>query len=295
MRVMIPLLILMTALTAACDSSAERPVVIGSKNFTEQVILAELLAQQIENRTGLPVDRRVNLGGTFICHQALRAGDLDLYVEYTGTALTAILKEQPVFDPDEVYRRVKKAYSERFDLHWGAPLGFSNTFAMIVREEDARSLALKTISDIAPRAADWRIGFSYEFAERADGFPGLVRTYGLQFAGQPSTMELGLLYRALRAEHVDIIAGNSTDGLIEALDLVVLEDDHRYFPPYEAAPVVRVETLARRPEVGLALEELAGAITEESMRRMNYAVDGEKRDVAEVAREFLADLTSDRR
>jgi glycine betaine/choline ABC-type transport system substrate-binding protein len=269
-----------------CRSRADRPIVIGSKNFTEQVVLAEILAQEIEARAGLPVERRVNLGGTLICHQALRAGEIDLYVEYTGTALTAILNERPSRDPAEVYGRVRAGYAGRFSLEWMKPLGFNNTFAMVVRGEDARRLGLKSVSDAAPHAPQWRAGFGYEFMERPDGFQGLAETYGLRFGRPPRTMELGLIYRALKEGQVDIVAGNSTDGVIDALDLVVLEDDRRYFPPYEAAPVVRQDALARHPRLREVLDSLAGTLTEEEMRRLNHAVDGEGRDVKQVVEEF---------
>lgn len=269
-----------------CRSRGDRPIVIGSKNFTEQVVLAEILAQEIEARADLSVERRVNLGGTLICHQALRAGEIDLYVEYTGTALTAILNERPSRDPAEVYGRVRAGYAGRFSLEWMKPLGFNNTFAMVVRGEDARRLGLKSVSDAAPHAPQWRAGFGYEFMERPDGFQGLAETYGLRFGRPPRTMELGLIYRALKEGQVDIVAGNSTDGVIDALDLVVLEDDRRYFPPYEAAPVVRQDALARHPRLREVLDSLAGTLTEEEMRRLNHAVDGERRDVKQVVEKF---------
>lgn len=271
---------------AGCGTSRENRVVVGSKNFTEQVILSELVAQHIEARTGLRVDRRFYLAGSYIAHQAVRSGRIDLYVEYTGTALTAILKEPPGGGPREVFERVRGAYKERFGLEVTAPLGFNNTFAMVVRGEDARRLGLKTLSEAAAHAPGWRAGVGYEFVERPDGYAGLSSTYGLRFAAQPRIMDLGLLYRALKEKQVDIVAGNSTDGLIAALDLAVLEDDRHYFPPYEAAPVVRRETLERFPAVRRALEELAGRVTEEEMRRLNYAVDGEHRDARDVVREF---------
>ena len=281
-------LILLFILLSLCGCARERPgrVVIGSKNFTEQVILGELVAQHLEARTGLEVERRFNLGGTFICHQALAAGQIDLYVEYTGTALAAILKQPPLRDPDEVFRRVQEEYG-RLGLAWTPPLGFNNAFAMVIRGEDARQLQLKKISDIVPVAPRWRAGFGYEFTERADGLKGLVETYGLRFGSPPRAMEIGLLYRALTEKQVDIVAGNSTDGLIEVLDLVALEDDRHYFPPYYAAPVARRATLERHPEVRRELAELAGKISGEEMRRLNFAVEGENRDLRHVVREFL--------
>jgi len=271
----------------SCRVGRERRIVIGSKNFTEQIILAELVAQHIEARTGLRVERRVNLGGTLICQQALRAGEIDLYVEYTGTALTAVLGEQPSRDRKAVFQRVKAAYADRFGFELTEPLGFNNTFAMVIRGQDARQWKLRAISDIAPHAPRWRAGFGYEFMERPDGFRGWAQTYQLVFAAPPRIMDLGLLYRALKEKQVDIVAGNSTDGLIDALDLVALEDDRSYFPPYEAVPVVRRETLQRHPELREALRSLDGKINESEMRRLNYAVDGERCDVPQVVREFL--------
>lgn len=276
--------------SASCGPGRAERIVIGSKNFTEQIVLAEMLAQQIETRPGPPVGRKVNLGGTMICHEALLAGAIDLYVEYTGTALTAVLNEPPAHDPSEVYNRVRAEYARRFALEWARPLGFNNTFAMVIRGEDARRLGLTTISETAAFARQWRPGFGYEFMERPDGFRGLIETYDLQFGSPPRTMELGLIYRALKEKKVDIVAGNSTDGVIAALDLVVLEDDRGYFPPYEAAPVVRVDSLGRHPRLRAALDELAGTISDQTMRRLNLAVDGGGRDVAEVAREFRRDL-----
>ena len=280
-------LLFLFALLAGCGPAREERIVVGSKNFTEQVVLGELLAQHLENRTGLTVERRFYLTGSYICHQSLRAGRIDLYVEYTGTALTALLKEKPEGNPREVFARVRQAYAERFGLEVTEPLGFENTFAIVVRGEDARQLNLKTLSQAAAHTPGWRAGFGYEFMERPDGYLGLAAAYGLRFAAPPRIMDLGLLYRALKEKQVDLVAGNSTDGLIAALDLAVLEDDRRYFPPYEAVPIVRRDALARHPEVRAALAELAGRINADEMRRLNYAVDAEHRDVADVVREFL--------
>jgi glycine betaine/choline ABC-type transport system substrate-binding protein len=270
-----------------CGPWAQDRIVVGSKNFTEQSILAELVAQQIERRTELKVERRLFLGGTFVCHRAITAGEIDIYVEYTGTALAAILERPPLQDPAAVYDSVREAYAEHFELVWGEPLGFNNTFAILVRGDDARRLGLETISQVARYTPEWRAGFGYEFTEREDGFPGLARTYGLEFAEPPRTMDLGLTYRALADGQVDLIAGNSTDGLIAALDLVQLSDDRAYFPPYEAAPVIRDEVLLRYPEVGDALDELAGRLPDAEMRYLNYQVDAEHRDLAVVVSEWL--------
>ena len=260
-------------------------IAVGSKDFTEQVILGEILAQTIENITRLQVTRRFDLGGN-LAHEALVAGEIDTYVEYTGTALLAILKSQPITDPAEVLRRVKKDYAERFKVEWTEPLGFNNTFAVLVRGEDANKFNLKTISDAAKVSPQWRAGFGQDFMSRADGFPGFARTYGFHFA-EIREMDLSLTYRALAEKQVDLIAGNSTDGLISRYRLVQLEDDRHYFPPYDAVPVIRRVTLEQHPEIRAAVRQLSGILSVAEMRKLNYAVDGEKRPAREVAREFL--------
>jgi osmoprotectant transport system substrate-binding protein len=281
------LLLMVCALViAGCTTTSERRIIVGSKNFTEQVILGELIAQHIEAKTDLKVERRLNLGGTFVCHQGMLAGELDLYPEYTGTAFTAILKQSPVSDPKVVYQQVQQAYNQKFQLEWTQPLGFNNTFAIIIRGQDARQLSIKTLSQAAQSTPKWRAGFGYEFAERADGFPGLAKTYNLKFAQPPLTMDLGLLYRALTSKQVDLVAGNTTDGLISSLDLVILQDDQRYFPPYEAAPVVRTQTLEKYPELRQALQNLGGRISETEMQKLNFQVDGQKQDVKQVVQTF---------
>jgi len=272
---------------SSCSPEGHDDIVVGSKNFSEQALLGEILAQHIEARTHKPVTRRFYLAGTYICQQALLAGRIDMYVEYTGTALTAVLRDPLQSNSSAVFARVQSEYKKRFDLDVLPSLGFNNTFAIVVRGEDARRLNLKTISDAAPHAHDWRAGFGFEFMERPDGYPGLSRVYGLTFAEPPRILDLGLLYRALLEKQVDIVAGNSTDGLLAARDLVQLEDDRHYFPPYDAVPVARPETLTRNPEARAALLDLAGKINDEEMRKMNYAVDGEHRDASEVARDFL--------
>jgi osmoprotectant transport system substrate-binding protein len=273
---------------SSCHTAPERKITIGSKFFTEQVILAELLAQHIEARTGIPVERKTNLGGTLLVHKALLAGELDLYVEYTGTALTSVLNEAPSGDSSAVYTRVKSLYADRFQLEVTEPLGFENTFAMVIRGDDAQRFHLRTMSDLAPIAAKWRVGVGYEFLERPDGFRGWSERYGLHFADKPRVMDLGLIYRALVDHQVDIVAGNSTDGLIDSLGLVALQDDRHYFPPYHAVPIVRQSTLARFPQLRGALADLAGKISESDIRRLNYAVEGQLQDPAEVVRQFRA-------
>jgi osmoprotectant transport system substrate-binding protein len=274
-------------LLVSCGGERRETIVIGSKNFSEQALLAEIVAQHLEARLHRPVDRRFYLAGSYICQQALLSGRIDGYVEYTGTALTAILHDPIQSDPSTVYERVKNEYKQRFGLDVMPSLGFNNTFAIVVRGEDARRLNLKTIDDVARYSPQWRAGFGYEFMERPDGYEGLAKVYGLKFSAAPRVLDLGLLYRALLDKQVDIVAGNSTDGLLAARDLVILDDDKHYFPPYEAVPIVRQDTLVRFPEVRAAMEELAGKISDAEMRKMNYAVDAERRDIAEVAREFL--------
>jgi osmoprotectant transport system substrate-binding protein len=276
----------LVGLTLTGCGSGEKRIVIGSKNFTEQLILAELMAQHIEANTDLKVERRLNLGGTFVCHQGLIAGQLDLYPEYTGTAYSAILKLPPLKDAKQVYDRTRKAYQTQFKLEWTEPLGFNNTFAMVIRGEDARRLKLKTLSDAAKYTPQWQAGFGYEFAERADGFPGLAKTYDLKFAKPPRTMDLGLIYRALTANQVDIVAGNSTDGVLSRLDLVMLKDNKNYFPPYEVAPVVRQQTLQKYPALRQALRSLGNKISEAQMQKLNDQVDSQKQDIKQVVQSF---------
>jgi osmoprotectant transport system substrate-binding protein len=272
---------------AVASCRGGHPIVVVSKNFSEQVLLSEILAQHLERR-GISVERRLNLGGTYLCDRALRTGQADLYVEYTGTALTAILKRKAQNGPADALRQVRADYA-RAGLVWTEPLGFENTFAILVRGEDSRRLGLKTISDLAPHSRTMKAGFGYEFLNRQDGYPGLARAYGLALA-ETRVMDLGLTYRALHDGQVDVIAGNSTDGVIARLGLVQLDDDRRYFPPYQAAPVVRRAALQREARLLAALQALGGTIDAPAMRRMNEEVDGLKRPVADVARDFLAAL-----
>jgi len=276
------------ALLAGCRPRSSGTTV-GSKNFTEQLILGELLAQYLEPVAAHGVDRRFYLAGSYICHQALLAGRIDMYVEYTGTALSAILKEKPLSDHAQVYELVKREYTRRFGLEVMPPLGFDNSFAMVIRGDDARRMGITRLSQLARFAPKMRLGVGFEFLERPDGYQGLAARYGLKFAESPRVMDLGLLYRALESHQVDIVAGSNTDGLIAALGLVVLEDDLHYFPPYDAVPIVRPDCLYRSPGIAGALQRLGGRISADDMRHMNYAVDGEKRDAAAVAKGFLQD------
>lgn len=274
------------AASATLARRSSDTIVVGSKNFTEQLVLGEIVAQAIERDTGLPVERRLNLGGTLICDRALLTGDVDVYVEYTGTALTAVFHQPAASDSGSVYDAVREAYA-RTGRTLLAPLGFNNTFAILVRGDDPRTAGVTTIGDLARVAPGLTAGFGYEFLERPDGFRGLSHAYNLRFAGPPRVMDLTLTYRALAAGQVDVIAGDATAGLIEGLHLRQLQDDRHYFPPYDAAPVARAETLLRHPEVRTALEGLAGRISPREMRRMNYEADAEHRDIQQIAAQFL--------
>ncbi|HEX8924766.1 MAG TPA: glycine betaine ABC transporter substrate-binding protein [Terriglobales bacterium] len=276
------------ALLLSSCGRASRHVTVGTKNFTEQLILGELLAQVLEKQTHVPVERRFYLAGTYICQQAILAGRIDVYVEYTGTALTAILKEPVRSNSHEVFDIVQREYQRRFNLTVLPSLGFDNTFAVVMRGDDAKARGLTRLSQLATFAPKMRVGVGYKFLERPDGFNGLSKTYGLRFAAAPSVMDLGLLYRALLAQQVDVVVGSNTDGMIAALGLAVLADDRHYFPPYEAVPIVRPQALNEIGGMRPALSQLAGRISTEEMRRLNYEIDGKKRDVRDVVRDFIS-------
>ena len=267
----------------------ERPITVGSKNFTEQVILGEIVAQHLEHRLGRRVDRKLNLGGTMLAHQALVGGEIDLYPEYTGTALTTILKLPPAHDPAAAMALVRAEYQTRFGVEWMDSLGFNNTFAMVIRGEDARKSKIATLSDAARFSPGWNLGVGYEFQQRPDGLAGLLKTYNLPIHGSPKTMDLGLLYKALEQREVSMVAANATDGQLSVLDVLVLRDDKWYFPPYDCAFAVRSESLEANPPLRQALTELVGLFTDLTMRKLNYQVDGTHRPVREVAEQFLRD------
>ena len=294
---MVVTILAVTTLVSGRATAGRADLIVGSKNFTEQVVLGELMAQAIERQAGLKVERRLNLGGTAIAHEALLSGGIDVYAEYTGTSLTAIFKQPPSADSEQVFATVRDRYAS-VGLTLLPRLGFNNTFAILVRGEDARRLGMKTVSDLAgqvrlkpegtPTAtAAWRAGFGYEFLERPDGFTGLSAAYGLAFGDAPRVMDLNLIYRALAAGEIDVTAGDATSGLIGALALAVLDDDRHYFPVYDAAPVARAATMLQHPAAAAALRSLAGRVSAADMRQMNFAVDGEKQDPAVVVRAFL--------
>jgi osmoprotectant transport system permease protein len=272
--------------SSAVATEGGQQVVVGSKDFTESILLAEIAAQLLE-RKGTRVVRQFELGGN-LPHEALVGGRIDLYPEYTGTAYTAILHHQPLTDPRAVYDQVKREYLEKFGIEVGPPLGFENTFAILIRGGEARRLNLKTISDAVPYAREWRAGFGQDFMTRADGYPGFSKAYGLKFAEQPHEMDLSLTYIALSSGKVDLIAGNSTEGRIAALDLFQLEDDRRYFPPYEAVYLVRKDRFDHLPALNEIVQVLKNSMTTEDMRHLNYEVDANKRRPADVVREWLA-------
>ncbi|MFN7413579.1 MAG: glycine betaine ABC transporter substrate-binding protein [Dolichospermum sp.] len=278
--------LIIAGLIAFNYQQAPAKIIIGSKNFTEQVILGELLAQHIENHTKLKVDRRFNLGGTFIAHEAVKAGKIAGYVEYTGTSFTTILKEKPISDPESVYKKVKEYYDQKLKLAVMKPLGFENTFAMIIRGEDAKKWQIKSLSEAGKYTPQIKAGFGYEFLERADGYPGLSKTYNLKFANIKQ-MELGLMYQALKEKQVDFIAANSTDGLIPVLNLVILEDDKKYFPPYQAIPIFNQEILRKYPELTDTINQLGGKISTTAIQKMNYQVDNQSQPVEKVVSEWL--------
>jgi len=271
---------------AASPEGEPRTVRIASKNFTEQLILGELMAQLVEANTELTVKRKFNLGGTMICHGALTSGEIDIYAEYTGTGLTAILKQDVIADPDQALRVVRKAYRERFDAEWLEPFGFNNTYAVTVRKDDARDHGWHTISDLVEDAASLRAGFTSEFAERPDGYPGLRKAYGFGFS-EVRDLDPAIMYQAIANREVDVICAFATDGRIAAYNLQLLEDDWAFFPPYHAAPVVRRESLNAYPQLRPVLARLAGVLNDVTMRQLNYEVDEHKRAPREVARQFL--------
>lgn len=258
---------------------------VGSKNFTEQWILGELAAQQLERKLHISVERQLNLGGTMLTQEALVAGQIDLYPEYTGTALESILKEQPGGDRHNVFARVKSEYQRRFHLVWLPPLGFNDTFAMVVRSADAKALGEPSLSGAAAR--QWRLGVGYEFLTRPDGLQKIDQVYRFRWQGTPKTMDLGLLYQALEQNQIDMAAANSTDAQLTEDKYMQLTDNSHAFPPYDACFVVRQQTLEATPGAREALTLLSGQITEQQMRQLNREVDVDHRDVGEVVRDFL--------
>lgn len=266
--------------------NAKDKITIGSKNFSEQVLLGHLVADLIEGNTDIEVERKLNLGGTQVAFSAVTNGDIDMYVDYTGTGLVNILKQEALSDPDEVYNIVAKEFSDQYDLKTLKPLGFNNTYTLAVRPETAEQYGLKTYSDLAAVSNELKIGATIEFTNRPDGLPGLMDAYNMDFAGLEA-VDGGLRYTALESKETDVIDAFSTDGLLEAFGLTVLEDDKNFFPPYYAIPLVREDTLKEFPELEDVINSLAGKLTDEKMRELNYKVDSLKESPKDVAREFL--------
>jgi glycine betaine/choline ABC-type transport system substrate-binding protein len=274
-----------------CSCGTSKPAIrVGSKNFTEQVVLGEIIAQHLEHRLQGKVERKLNLGGTLLAHGALLNHEIDLYPEYTGTALTAILKDPPDNDPARVLARVRSAYADRFHVDWLEPLGIDNSFAMVVGGAEARAKQLDNLTDAAKAGTAWALGVGYEFEQRPDGLAALDRVYHLRWTGSPQTMDLGLLYKALEGKQVTMIAANATDGLLSKLDLKVLADDQHAFPPYQVSIAASQDRLRETPGMREALQELSGKFTNQTMQQLNYQVDGEHRPVSQVAAEFLKEM-----
>ena len=288
-RTTVAALIVAVALIGSAGCSKEASITVGSKNFTEQMILGEIVAQHLEQRLGRRIRRKLNLGGTLLAHQALINGDIDLYPEYSGTALINVLKLPPASDTGGNLDRVRIEYQRRFHIEWLDPLGFNNTFAMVIRGEEQKRLGIESLSDARRHARQWTLGVGYEFQQRPDGLAGLLNAYDLRFKSSV-TMDLGLLYQALENRKVDIVAVNTTDGMLAVLEAVILKDDKNYFPPYVAALAVRADALQAEPRLRPALNELAGKFSDTVMRRLNYQIDGLHLGVQEVAMKFLQDL-----
>ena len=266
--------------------NSKNKIVVGSKDFTENLILAEIISQMLEKR-GVMVERKFELGGT-LAHRTMLTGELDVYPEYSGTSYTVILKKKPITDAKKVYEEVKAEYVEKFKYVLSEPLGFANDYAILVSEKTAKEKNLKTISDVVrAQTKDWRIGLDQDFMSREDGYPGLKKAYNFEFKQKPREMELALTYRALDAGKLDLIVGYSTDGLIAALKLVQLEDDKKYFPPYEAMFVARKSVLETSAALREVFEDLKGAISTREMQRLNYEVDGKHRQPKAVAKDWV--------
>lgn len=278
-------LILVISVSGCSDEA--RPITVGSKNFLEQILLGEIAAQHLEHRLGQRVERKLNLGGTLLVHKAIVNGDIDLYPEYSGTGATVILNLAPSDKADDVSAQVRREYEARFHLHWFDPLGFNNTFAMVIRKADADRLGVRTLQDAERHPSGWVLGVGYEFQQRLDGLPSLLRTYALPLRGAPKVMDLGLLYRALEQGAVTMVAANSTDGLLLSLDVTVLEDNRNCFSRYDAAFVARNQSIAREPRLATALQDLSGRFSDDTMRRLNHQVLVQHGRIEEVARDFL--------
>ena len=274
------------AILCLCSCSRNGAIVVGSKNFTEQLILGEIAAQQLERKLHVSVERRLNLGGTLLAHQAIQKGDIDIYPEYTGTASSVVLKKSVPPDTVRAYLLVKEEYLKRYGLVWLPPLGFNDTFAMVVRAQDGQKLSARKLSSADSRS--WRLGVGYEFLTRPDGLHKLNEVYGLRWEGTPRSMDLGLLYQALRQSKIDMAAANSTDAGLTDARFTVLEDDKKAFPPYNACFVVRKNLIDQQKGVEMALTMLANHINADAMRSLNRQVEVDHQPIVRVVKEFLA-------
>ena len=266
--------------------SGNDKVVIGSKNFTENEILAEMMAQIIEKNSKIEVERKINMGGTLVCFEAIQKGQIDIYPEYTGTALMDELKLPVNNDPDEVYNTVSTKFESQFGIKWLKKLGFNNTFAVALPADLAQKNHIESISDLAPYAKDYVFGGAQEFFNRGDGYPGLIKAYGLTFKST-SKMDDSLKYQAVGQNKVQVIDAFATDGQLKALNLKVLKDDKNFFPPYDAAPIVREDTLKKYPQIEDLLNKLGGQMNDETMQELNYKADNQKESIEKVASDFL--------
>ena len=273
------------ALITSCGNKDN--LTVGAKNFTEQDILGEILTQYLAKQLSTTPKQRLHLGGSFLAHQALIDGSIDLYPEYSGTALTACLKLPLAKDPKLVFQQVKDAYATRHKIEWGWPLGFSNAFAMVMRKEDADKLSIKSLSDAVRQKSDWRIGVGYEFEQRPDGWRSFIQSYPLKTSGNLITMDLGLIYRALGSNQADLVAGNSTDPALANPQFLALEDDLSFFPPYETCLAVRQDSLQRLPKLRPALDNLAGCISLDQMRKWNAQAVNEQISPGTIAKAFV--------
>ncbi len=281
---LLAVLALTVTVFAGCTSG--KKVVIGSKDFTENKILAEIMAQLIENNTDIKVERKINMGGTFVCFEAMKKGQIDIYPEYTGTGLTAQLKLPVETDPEQVYATVSTEFEKQFQIKWLKPIGFNNTYALAVPQELASKNNLESISDLGNFAKDLVFGAEHEFFNREDGYDGLIKVYDLTFKNI-AKMDVSLKYQAIGQGKMDVTDAFTTDGQLKALNLMVLKDDKNFFPPYYAAPIVRNEVLENNPQLEELLNKLAGTIDDQKMQELNYKVDNEKQTIKKVAEDFL--------
>ncbi len=277
------------ALLAGCGGASEGKIVIGSKNFTENMVLGEMFSQVIQDKTDLKVEYKENLGGTMVCFEAIKKGDLDIYPEYTGTGLTAHLKMDVINDAAKVYDIVQEEFNKQFEIKWLQPLGFNNTYAVAVKEDYAKENNITKVSELVPLAKDLTFGGEHEFFDRQDGYEGMIEAYGLNFKSDPAKMDVALKYQAISQGKMDVTDAFATDGQLITYKLTILEDDKNFFPPYYAAPIVRNDTLEKYPELEAVLNSLAGKISDEEMQMMNYKVESEKKAIRDVARDFLTE------